>query len=246
MRVRCPACGTLHRVVSANLPSHGFRGRCSKCGAVVEVAASSVEDPDAVGEETPPVPGVGQTAPATPASRRTSPPTPVTPPVDAPPGSSTAVTELDASRSLPQVGQQTFRSPDDLLDLFLEGEQNRREMTYHMTREILRLREAIEQQHQVLSEVARQVSDYAKLLPSPGAPYRRASDQPGSRLDEEDLGRRLREMEEALSREREIVERLRRSKLDLEKRVAQAEQEVDALRTQGQSLLNRLLGRHDG
>ncbi len=59
-----------------------------------------------------------------------------------------------------------------------------------------------------------------------------------------DVKTRMREhLEAALTRERDVVERIRKSKLDLERRTADAEAQLEELRSR--SLINRLLGRHD-
>jgi chromosome segregation ATPase len=136
-------------------------------------------------------------------------------------------------------------SAKDVLAMVLRGEQERREMMYHVTREVSRLREAVEHQHELLAEVTEQVSDYAKRLSGAlSAPRMTAPDSTPKGLDHDDFDGRLRELEQALAREQEVVDRLRKSKLDLERRTAAAEAQMEDLRSR--SLLDRLLGRdHD-
>jgi chromosome segregation ATPase len=136
-------------------------------------------------------------------------------------------------------------SAKDVLAMVLRGEQERREMMYHVTREISRLRDAVEHQHELLAEVTEQVSDYAKRLSGAlHAPRTTAADVTPKDVDQDDFDGRLRELEEALAREQEVVDRLRKSKLDLERRTAEAEAQLEDLRNR--SLLDRLLGRdHD-
>jgi chromosome segregation ATPase len=135
-------------------------------------------------------------------------------------------------------------SAKDVLEIVLRGEQERREMMYHVTREVSRLREAVEQQHELLEEVTEQVSDYTKRLAGAfTTPPLSGTDVTSQELSQDDFDGRLRELEEALTREQEVVERLRKSKLDLERRTADAEAQLEDLRNR--SLIERLLGRHD-
>ncbi|MDH3495710.1 MAG: helix-turn-helix domain-containing protein [Gemmatimonadota bacterium] len=106
-------------------------------------------------------------------------------------------------------------SPQELVALILDGERERREVMWQMAREIVRLGEAIERQHAVLSELVRQVERQAtaQLLPAPDP------DAPdGARMTGE-----LDALRAELARERELVDRLRRSKLEIERRAAEAE-----------------------
>jgi hypothetical protein len=112
----------------------------------------------------------------------------------------------------PLVLARAAQPADEALALVLEGERDRREALWHMAREIVRLGEAVERQHAVLSEIARQLERRAApALPAAGRP----AEHP--RPDELDA------LRTELERERELVERLRRSKLDLERRAADAE-----------------------
>jgi hypothetical protein len=101
----------------------------------------------------------------------------------------------------------------DLLAVVLEGERDRREALWQMAQEIVRLGEAVERQHAVLSEIARQLEH--RLTPALPA-------GPGV-VDTDAAGGGLETLRQELARERELVERLRRSKLEIERRAADAE-----------------------
>jgi hypothetical protein len=121
------------------------------------------------------------------------------------------------------------RAPEpaaDALALVLEGERDRREALWHMAREIVRLGEAVERQHAVLSEIARQLERRAP-------PRLPAADQAPEAPDD------LAALRSELARERELVERLRRSKLEIERRAAEAEAALSDTRDGG---LRRMFG----
>ncbi len=123
-------------------------------------------------------------------------------------------------------------SPQELVALILDGERERREVMWQMAREIVRLGEAIERQHAVLSELVRQVERQATahLLPAPDP------DAPdGTRMTVE-----LDELRAELARERELVDRLRRSKLEIEQRAAEAEAALEDVGPRGR--LRRAFG----
>ena len=115
---------------------------------------------------------------------------------------------------------------DGVLDLLAD----QRELTWHMTQEFARLRDAIDRQHAVITELAEHVTRPA-LVPAVGTGAANGSD-PG-----ESAGR-IRRLEETLANERAIVDRLRHSRLELERRAAEAERELERGRT---SLLGRLV-----
>jgi hypothetical protein len=114
----------------------------------------------------------------------------------------------------------------DALALVLEGERDRREALWHMAREIVRLGEAVERQHAVLSEIARQLERRAP-------PRLPAADRAPEAPDDLDA------LRTELARERELVERLRRSKLEIERRAAEAEAALSDTRDGG---LRRMFG----
>jgi hypothetical protein len=127
----------------------------------------------------------------------------------------------------PVVVRRSAEPADEVLALVLEGERDRREALWHMAREIVRLGEAVERQHAVLSEIARQLERRA----APALPAAAPAAQPAP--DELDA------LRTELERERELVERLRRSKLDLERRAAEAEATLSETRDGG---LRRMFG----
>jgi hypothetical protein len=95
-----------------------------------------------------------------------------------------------------------------------------------MAGEILRLGEAVERQHAVLQEIARQLERGV-------AGEAAAGDRPAT------PGPELEALRGELARERELVERLRRSKLDIERRAAEAETALAQAREGG---LRRVFG----
>ena len=127
---------------------------------------------------------------------------------------------------------------DELLATVLDGERERREVMWQMARELVRLGEAIERQQVVLAGLARQASAPGHTLPSAAvgeAPLETPSAQ-----------QELEQLRHELARERELVERLRRSKLDIERRAVEAEAQLGtggALARGG--LLGKLLSRGD-
>jgi hypothetical protein len=124
------------------------------------------------------------------------------------------------------VLRRSAEPADEVLALVLEGERDRREALWHMAREIVRLGEAVERQHAVLSEIARQLE---RRTP----PRLPAADLAPEAPDELDA------LRTELARERELVERLRRSKLEIERRAAEAEAALSDTRDGG---LRRMFG----
>lgn len=109
----------------------------------------------------------------------------------------------------------------ELLALVLDGERERREVMWQMAREIVRLGEAIERQHTVLSEVAGFLEQQATRSLPPGGD---GADVPAANMrGAEGLQDRLAHMRDELEKERQLVERLRRSKVEIEQRATEAE-----------------------
>lgn len=96
---------------------------------------------------------------------------------------------------------------DELLATVLDGERERREVMWQVARELVRLGEAIERQQVVLARLAERVAPSEPTAVAPGQ-------DPQAELDQ---------LRAELAHEREMVERLRRSKLDIERRAAEAE-----------------------
>lgn len=117
----------------------------------------------------------------------------------------------------------------ELLSIVLDGERERREVMWQMAREIVRLGEAIERQQVVLGAIARRIDERAdRTLPSsPDIEILDPTAQPGG-LEHGAHARELDTLREELAREREIVDRLRRSKLEIERRAAEAEAALES------------------
>jgi DNA-binding transcriptional MerR regulator len=143
-------------------------------------------------------------------------------------GTSPAARVAAGDAGAPLLLRPAAEPAEGVLALVLEGERERREALWHMAREILRLGEAVERQHAVLSEIARQL----ERRETPRLP-------PAERAGREAPPRELDALREELARERELVERLRRSKLELERRTAEAEAALAEPRDGG---LRRMFG----
>jgi DNA-binding transcriptional MerR regulator len=115
---------------------------------------------------------------------------------------------------------------DDAVATLLEGERDRREVMWQIAREIVRLGEAIERQHMFLEGISRRIDQEAgHLLPAAsdasGEVSPRAADEATSNAKA--LSGELDRLREELKQERELVERLRKAKLQIERRAADAE-----------------------
>lgn len=127
-----------------------------------------------------------------------------------------------------------------LLTTVLDGERERREVMWQMARELVRLGEAIERQEALLARLLSSTEALGRVLPGQpdlsAGPAAAASPAPPAPEELEALRREL-------AHERDLVERLRRSKLDFERRAAVAEARLDeeggAQRRRG--LLSKLL-----
>ncbi len=175
-----------------------------------------------------------------------------------------------ATHEPPQISGLQY---DELLTTVLNGERERREAMWKMAREIVRLGEAIEQQHVVLGEITEKLANQADRSLTAGSPTPAAdlslanvsavADAAPAQLPElleevealreqhqevEALREQHQEVEalrEQLEGERQLVERLRRSKLEMEHRTAQAEARLaeQEQRPRRRSVLGRLLPR---
>jgi DNA-binding transcriptional MerR regulator len=162
-----------------------------------------------------------------------------------------------ATRAFPGNGQR-----DDLLATILDGERERREVMWQMARELVRLGEAIERQQVVLARLAETVSAPRPALLSGGEgtaggaraeeaaaqPAPPAASPPSSTpLEALTAQHELEQLRHELARERELVERLRRSKLEIERRAAEAESRLgpSGPAAPRRGLLGKLLQRED-
>jgi len=109
----------------------------------------------------------------------------------------------------------------ELLAVVLDGERERREAMWQMAREIMRLGEAIERQQVTLGELAHRIEQQASHA-LPAGPDVEIVDGDAEHVTT-GRGAELDGLRAELARERELVDRLRRSKLDLERRAAEAE-----------------------
>lgn len=126
---------------------------------------------------------------------------------------------------------------DEVVALLFDGERERRDVMWQMVREIVRLGETVERQHAILAGIFERVVDgERRALPAGGAVA------PSPELARE-LEQELGTLREELARERELVERLRTSKLTLERRAAEAEARLDERAAASGSVLARLLSR---
>ena len=116
--------------------------------------------------------------------------------------------------------------PDELTRFLMDSERERREITWYMAREIVRVSDALERQSGLLTQIVEHVS---------AAPPREA----GNGDAKSSGGAATDELQAALAAEREVVERLRRSKVDLERRSAEAEAKLD---TRRRSMVSRIFG----
>lgn len=148
---------------------------------------------------------------------------------------------------------------EDLLATVLDGERERREAMWQMAREIVRLGEAIERQQVMLGGIAGQLTQADRTLPPPAASTDALTPEHAEGVAEEPapaeprtadgdavtLERELAALSQELESERTLVERLRKSKLEIERRAAEAEAQLDERGPGGPhgSLLRRLLRR---
>ncbi len=244
--VSCPGCGTDFRLDASKVPPEGLRARCSVCSAAIPVRH--------LPEDAPAISPTGDRPPAPepqPTGAGVS-PSPGPQPDNPPP---LAMTLPDAPDEPPEVQYQVVHhgSREELLEMMLNAERERREMAWEMTKELFRLREVVDQQQIVVSHLVDTVSkqipappDTNQLyLPNGGPPPAAATEQAAGDEEllahQEALEEELQRLKTALDGEKEIVDRLRRGKLDLERRATDAEATIEALHKRG--FLQRLLKR---
>ncbi len=159
------------------------------------------------------------------------------------------VVELkDLNGSPDAAGSTAIAKYDDAVAALVEGERERRETMWQMAREIGRLGEAIERLNIVVGAVAQHVGNVERVLPRRATGEGRVDDGipivEASAIDV-DVAGELEELRRQLDAERELVERLRKSKVRMERRAAAAEARVDEEpgRSGIRSLVDRLLSR---
>ena len=125
---------------------------------------------------------------------------------------------------------------ETLLIELLQGEQDRRETTSHLVREFFRLGEVVEKLHIKMTQVFEQVADQPNLLAGASSETDSGS---ATEVASSESREELEGLREALRGERELVDRLRKAKLDIERRAADAEARLEQSRGR-KGLLNRL------
>jgi DNA-binding transcriptional MerR regulator len=155
-------------------------------------------------------------------------------------------------------GTTALTQYSDTLAAIIDGEREGREAMWQVAREIVRLGEVVERQQVMLGAIAREVGVSEHVLPLDGVsdgnseapsdydivPVAEAATIDGA------VEAELATLREQLDRERELVERLRRSKVEMERRAATAEalleENDDDTGAGRQSILRRLLLRNSG
>ena len=248
--VRCPGCGTSFRLDGSKVPPEGLQAKCSVCSAVIPVEPLPQDASVAAVSDS----RFGAPAPQ-PEPQRPTGASPSPDPQTPEPAPQSTVADGDPVDAPPEVPHQIVHhgSREELLEMMLDAERERREMAWEMSRELFRLREVVERQQTVVSQLVDAVS---KQLPAPldpglanvasgGTPPATPTEQSASEekllAHQEVLEEELQRLKTALDTEKDVVERLRRGKLDLERRAAGAEATIEALHKRG--FLQRLLRR---
>jgi DNA-binding transcriptional MerR regulator len=130
-------------------------------------------------------------------------------------------------RALPAVTRPAPPAPsDEMVSTLLDGERDRREVMWQIAREIVRLGEAVERQHHILEGMSRRLDQQTgHLLPAGVEATRPVASPPLAPLNNtsQELATELERLKDELKQERELVERLRRAKLQIERRATEAE-----------------------
>jgi DNA-binding transcriptional MerR regulator len=161
----------------------------------------------------------------------------------------------------PQFSSTPLASKQDrVMASIIEGDREQRELMWQMIRELSRFGDAIERQHYILSELVEHVFhdadrqlraacseheiepvvDAEIVMEGEGKATERKLDESRPSHDDVEALRR------ALETERDLVNRLRQSKLELERRAAAAEAELEHTQEQEPGLLRRLFERGNG
>lgn len=136
----------------------------------------------------------------------------------------------DATRAQPHIAH---RDPEPALTHIPTGEPERPELMWQVVRELARLGDAVERTQLMVGELAEQLAQQAdRTLPPPrpdstsdALPQAAAPTPPPA--DASRIERELGSLRQELTNEQELVERLRKSKLDIERRAAKAEAQLD-------------------
>ena len=174
--------------------------------------------------------------------------------------------DFDGLESNPPAGNspRAGDEPTRVMKSLIDGEREQRELMWQMIRELSRFGDAIERQHYILSELVEHVFHTAdRRLPVAGNgdeiegvvdaevvsetrdETEHVSDGDTTSTQSDSATQRdVESLRKALETERDLVERLRQSKLDLERRAAAAEAELELTQEQEPSLLRRLFDRN--
>lgn len=130
-----------------------------------------------------------------------------------------------------RLHRQTPVSPrptEELVATLLDEERERRDVMWQLAREIVRMGEVLERQQLALMQITQHLDWGSRALPPiPGLPVPYTGERAPAVPDESALASELQGLREELQRERELVERLRRSKLEIERRATAAESELE-------------------
>ena len=155
-------------------------------------------------------------------------------------------TSLRLHRQTPAASQPT----EELMATMMDGERERRDVMWQLAREIVRMGEVLERQQMALMQITQHLDWGSRAIaPIPGLPmpYLGPQGQAPGVPDETALAKELHGLREELQKERELVERLRRSKLEIERRATAAETELQhRAESPDMGALRRFLGKEQG
>jgi DNA-binding transcriptional MerR regulator len=156
----------------------------------------------------------------------------------------------DAMRARPHT---VHADPEPAYNQIPDGEPERPELMWQVVRELARLGETVERTQLMVGELAEQLAQQAdRTLPPPRpesapVPEPPAATPVAAPIDTSGIERQLDELRQELTHERELVERLRKSKLDIERRAAEAEAQLnDEGGSRARSVFNRFRPRPEG
>jgi DNA-binding transcriptional MerR regulator len=151
------------------------------------------------------------------------------------------------ARARPQAQPEPGDKPaDDTVATLLKSEREQRDAMWQMARELMRVGEAVERTQVMLGELSEKLAEQANRTLPPAqepapAPAPPAAPPPPPAFDTTALERELESLRTELTHERELVERLRKSKLDIERRAAEAESQLE--NGEGSKRRNSVFGR---
>jgi DNA-binding transcriptional MerR regulator len=160
----------------------------------------------------------------------------------------TAIETLLGERRAPSApsenGSTAVVQYDDILTTILDGERERQEAMWQVAQEIVRLGKVVERQQVLLGAIAEQVGASNQTFDLDGDEVELIPTGEAATIDGK-VEAELTALREQLENERDLVERLRRSKVDMERRAAQAEELLAEQRgdatSRRRSLLRRFL-----